>query len=125
MKYIGKIPTRDTEPLVENQASISRFTPDRDSVGVRMMFFTLMEYALPSLTPKDIRYCWHICRGITTAHNLTTLMGRTHQGVNSDLYLLRKKLKVPSQESLVRAVWGLYALAWGKPIVKERADGNN
>jgi hypothetical protein len=117
MKIIEGVVQFTNLDFTADTSTPSRFQPDRDSAGVRRMYLEFAKMALPQLSPKYALLTWHLCRGITSPLALTTPMGRWKKGVNSDLYTLRKRLGVQSQEQIVRMCWPLYALAWGKPLV--------
>lgn len=121
-------PTWEQEPL----------RLDRDVRGVYRMFNTFCQYALPSLTDRQIFLLWHACRGVTTEEGWITtcynggfpvslsLIKSDWIAVFQSLGLYRKMFNRTREQAIrdllpaaVRSVWGLYTLAWGKPTLRE------
>jgi hypothetical protein len=101
-----------------------KFHIDRNSVGVRGMFFTYLHYAFPDLLPVHCNIIWDLCRGVPyeslerdaiegkgTAffYNLTPPILRRE--LNKAMRLIGAK----NLENVPLTVWGLYDLAWGHP----------
>lgn len=100
-----------------NRSLVSRLTPDRDSNSVRTMFCRLLKMAEPRLSYDHCAIIWHTCRGLTTTYSLLTITDRPKGTINRWKREIKKILKIKTEEEIPFAVWGIYSLAWGKPIV--------
>jgi len=103
------------------------------------MFYGLLRQAKPMITSRRIYLLWTVCRGITDEPGIAKALhdaGFAHspQTIREDICTLvfnffgllpltrseedrtRKQLTQDLLPSLVRAVWGIYDLAWGHPI---------
>lgn len=102
---------------VDSSTNVSRFLPDRDSNGVRTMFCRLLKMAVSRLSYDHCVIVWHTCRGLTTTYSLLTITDANRGTINRWKREIKKILKIRSDEEIPRVVWGLYSLAWGRPIV--------
>lgn len=100
-----------------NSSLVSKLNPDRDSNSVRTMFCKLLKMAEPRLSYDHCAIVWHTCRGLTTTYSLLTICDAPRGTINRWKREIKKILKITTEEEIPFAVWGLYSLAWGKPIV--------
>jgi hypothetical protein len=101
-----------------------KFRIDRNSVGVRGMFFTYLHYAFPDLLPVHCNILWDLCRGVP----YESLEKDAERGEGTAFFynitprILRRELNkamrligAKNLENVPLTVWGLYDLAWGHP----------
>jgi hypothetical protein len=101
-----------------------KFRIDRDSVGVRGMFFTYLHYTFPDLLPVHCNIVWDLCRGVPyeklerdaiEGYGTAFFYNLTPRILRRELNKAMRLIGAKNLENVPLTVWGLYDLAWGHP----------
>jgi hypothetical protein len=109
-----------------------KFHIDRDSVGVRGMFFTYLHYTCPDLLPVHCNLIWDLCRGVPYENlERDAIEGKgtaffyniTPRILSRELNKAMRLIGAKNIENVPLTVWGLYDLAWSHPTRRVLPEG--
>ena len=66
---------------------------------IRPHFFKSLSVSFPSLTPNDLKHCYYIVTGLSSAE-VSELINLTVRSVETSRYRIKRKLKLPREVSL-------------------------